>query len=197
MGKQGKAGEMPNDGGRDAQPQDDSENTGTVIAELRAENERLRADLAAANSESAGRRHENNDLQQQINAMQATMQEINASLTAERDARQQAEQQAQQVAAQAERQSMISEIAQRHKLPAVVAARLQGATAEELEADAAAIAAELGNTGNQGGQGAGAGGSVGNSSWEGGLTLEQIEQMTTDQIRDRMDEVDAALKAAS
>lgn len=154
------------------------------IAQLRADLEAREARLKEVNQESASRRHENKTLQE-------TLEDIKAALEAERKQRADAEKAAQDAAKQAERTRVIGELATKYKLPAKVAERLAGETPEELEADAQALAEELGTARTQGGKG----GSAGNSAWSGGLTRESLETMSPAQINERWDEVSKLLES--
>lgn len=165
----------------------------TELTKLQAEVKRLQSELAAResrikelNSESAGRRVENKTLQE-------TLEEIKTALEAERKQRADAEKAAQDAAKQAERTKVIGDLATKYKLPAKVAERLTGETPEELEADAQALAEELGTARTQGGKG----GSAGNSAWTGGVTKESIKNMSADEINERWDEVSKLLESDS
>lgn len=163
------------------------------VKKLQAAHEKLQSELEARekrikelNSESAGRRVENKTLQE-------TLEEIKTALEAERKQREDAEKAAQDAAKQAERTKVIGELAAKYKLPAKVAERLTGETPDELEADAKALADELGPARTKGGKT----GSTGNSAWTGGLTLEAIADMSPDEINEHWDEVSKLLSAGS
>lgn len=161
-------------------------------SDLRALAAKLQDRLKDVNAESAERRHTNKELTGQLSTLQQSLQQIQADLQAEKERRAAAEKAATEAKTAAERQTMITEIAAKFSLPSTLAARLVGDTREALEADAESLAKELGQRGQQ----QGAGNRAGNSTWQGGLTLDQIANMTQAEIAARMDEVDAALKQA-
>lgn len=163
------------------------------LEKLQAEMKRLQAELEARekrikelNSESASRRVENKTLQE-------TLEEIRQALEEERKQREEAQRAAQEAARQAERAKVIAELAAKYKLPPKVAERLAGETPEQLEADAQALAEELGRAGRV----AGVKTSPANSTWTGGLTLEAIKSMSPDEINEHWDEVSRLLSGGS
>lgn len=112
-----------------------SEKAGTV-EELRAEMERMQKALKDANREAAARRVRLDELEaaekerkesqmSELEKATARMKELEAELIA------------------GKRREMQREMASKYKLPDALATRLQGATPEEIEADAKALADSL------------------------------------------------------
>lgn len=114
---------------------------------------------AKGDEESHLRSEEAKRYRRELRQTQAAMEETTKTLKtladelkAEKEARLAAEAAATKAKADADRTQMITEIATQYKLSAALAKRLQGSTKEELEADAKALAAEVG-TPNGNGQG--------------------------------------------
>jgi hypothetical protein len=93
--------------------------------------------------EAAKRRIENRELKKTLETMQAQMAAALQAIEAERTARQEAEKQAAEQRVAAQRLEQAAELAGKYGLPQILAGRLQGSTAEELEADAQRLAESL------------------------------------------------------
>lgn len=168
-------GEMPQDGPASETPaveekQAPAEQNTETVTLTKVEYDKVLKALKEANAEAAKRRKELDD---KAKAEMTEAERLKKDLEA----------------AQAERLGLLREsVAVKHGLPEALANRLQGATREEMEADAAELAKVLPKPATKS-----PGPVPPNPSDKPGLTLEQIRAMTPAEINKRWDEVQAAL----
>lgn len=127
-----------------------------------------------ANDEARQFRQERNALRTELEGVKGQVTTLTGELKTERDARLAAEARAIKAAQTA--------AALKFGLPASMAERLKGATPEEIEADAEALAKEIPKSAGTGGTGTQPGASMGNPASAPTITKEQLKNMTPEQI---------------